>query len=542
MLTMLQNRVWQTTIGAGFSLALLLSPTNAVGAVLSWDPGITGAAGGGATTSEATEWKTSGAGNVWWNGTSNVAWTNGNDATFAGTAGNVRLGGNNATISVGTLNFGVSDYTIDLKDFTDNTANNLTVTGITGSSATITNTSGTTRNFTINNATAQAWSGAITSQRIVLIKQGVGTLGFSGTLPGGFGANTLDIQNGKVEFTGTVNTQTSGVVNIGANGTLDLRGNYLGVSNANDGFRRLATAVGSTLTSSTGGTADVRFGFGGQTHDVNGTVSGDLRFRFNRGGGEVLNIGGDNSFTGGIFFNNLFSGSGTVNANHDNALGTGSINFGNANGTARVNLRTAAPSIGSLTGSGAGTRQIVLGNTAVDTTVTINQSVDGTFTGVISQFAGQTGSLTKAGDGVLTFTGANTYTGNTTINAGGLTLGSAGELRFGIEDGNISNRLLGTGAATLNGLFRLDVSALTATVGTWNLVNVATLTESFHATTFGLAFTDSTAFANAGGGFYTSGDWTFNTATGNLTLIPEPGSLVLLGLGSLCLLGGRRRK
>src|SRR5690606_19333520 len=43
----------------------------------------------------------------------------------------------------------------------------------------------------------------------------------------------------------------------------------------------------------------------------------------------------------------------------------------------------------------------------------------------ISQVLGRSGSLTKQGTGTLTLSGANTYTGNTTVAAGTLSLSSA---------------------------------------------------------------------------------------------------------------------
>jgi autotransporter-associated beta strand protein len=146
-----------------------------------------------------------------------------------------------------------------------------------------------------------------------------------------------------------------------------------------------------------------------------------------------------------------------------------------------------------------------------------------------------------AGSTATLISGVNSYTGNTSINSGAITFSSTGELRFVIQDGNTSNRVQGGGTATFNGLFRLDVSSLTASAGVWNLVDVTSLTETFHTTTFGLAFVGGPAFTNDGGGIYTNGDWTFNTATGNLTLIPEPGTIALLFAGGVLMLTPRRK-
>ena len=70
--------------------------------------------------------------------------------------------------------------------------------------------------------------------------------------------------------------------------------------------------------------------------------------------------------------------------------------------------------------NGAGTIRENYGGSAGLTVGIDNGS--GTFSGAIEQVA----SLTKAGSGAETLTGANTYGGATTINAGTLEIGNGG--------------------------------------------------------------------------------------------------------------------
>lgn len=71
-------------------------------------------------------------------------------------------------------------------------------------------------------------------------------------------------------------------------------------------------------------------------------------------------------------------------------------------------------------------------------------------------------------------------------------------------------------------------------------MDVSSLTESFGGT-FGLKFLDDTTFTQSGT-LYTSGDWSFDTQTGTLTVIPEPGTLALVGMSLLALAVFRRKK
>jgi autotransporter-associated beta strand protein len=177
-----------------------------------------------------------------------------------------------------------------------------------------------------------------------------------------------------------------------------------------------------------------------------------------------------------------------------------------------------------------------------DLTVTSVKDVGGTvaFTNILSG----AGALTKVGSGAATLSGDNTYTGNTTVDEGTLTLTSAGEFRFKIQDANVSNKILGDSTVVFDGLFRLDINDLMATSGSWNLVDVTNLTESF-GSTFNLAFVGGPTFTpNVDGITYSSGDWLFSEATGNLQLlaaVPEPSALMLVGTSMLALLSRRRR-
>lgn len=158
------------------------------------------------------------------------------------------------------------------------------------------------------------------------------------------------------------------------------------------------------------------------------------------------------------------------------------------------------------------------------------------------------GAITSGSAAPVVFQGVNTYTGNTTIFGSGsanrmgwLQLDSTSETLFKLQNANVTNSILSgssslanQGRVELNGLLRIDTSNLTATSGTWNLVDVAGLNESFGGS-FGLAFVGGPAFTNAGSGTYTSGSganqWTFSTATGDIVLVPEPSSIALAGIG-----------
>src|ERR1035437_3284357 len=79
------------------------------------------------------------------------------------------------------------------------------------------------------------------------------------------------------------------------------------------------------------------------------------------------------------------------------------------NGT--VDMHGASQSVGGITGSGTLTNSVA----SINTTLTVVGTSQ--FDGVIQNGAAQM-SLVKDAGGVLTLTGASTYTGNTTIKAG----------------------------------------------------------------------------------------------------------------------------
>lgn len=130
------------------------------------------------------------------------------------------------------------------------------------------------------------------------------------------------------------------------------------------------------------------------------------------------------------------------------------------------------------------------------------------------------GAVIKRGSGSLTFTAANTYTGNTTVNAGTLTLAAGAQLRFvlGATSG-LTNKLTGSGSGTavLNGAFVIDTSAADSLPsGEWILEDVASLTGAY-----GASFTVS-GFTDAGSDKWTKVNgsklYTFNETTGTLKL------------------------
>lgn len=125
-----------------------------------------------------------------------------------------------------------------------------------------------------------------------------------------------------------------------------------------------------------------------------------------------------------------------------------------------------------------------------------------------------TGELTIIANLGTTFAAANTFTGNLVVN-GAFTLADTGSLVFDIGANGVNNSVSGTGPATFNGTFTIDLADAGNTVGnSWTLVNVGTLTE-----TFGAAFNVAGFTENEGIWTSASGTYQFSETTGVLTRI-----------------------
>jgi len=145
-----------------------------------------------------------------------------------------------------------------------------------------------------------------------------------------------------------------------------------------------------------------------------GVISGTGSLTQNGRG--VLALTGANSYSGGTAIN-----AGSVSVGNNRALGTGTVNM--AAGT------TVAFASSGLTLANA----FILNG---DPTYTVASGNTDTLSGVIAD--GNTpGELLLNGGGTLVLTGANTYTGGTTISAGTLQLGSGG--KSGSISGNVTD-------------------------------------------------------------------------------------------------------
>lgn len=143
----------------------------------------------------------------------------------------------------------------------------------------------------------------------------------------------------------------------------------------------------------------------------------------------VLNLNGANSYSG-----NTTLEAGTLGIGNNSALGTGSLSIPSS-ATLRANANALAIANNINIGSGI--------TATVDT-----QSNSLTLSGVIAN-ATTNGILRKIGNGTLFLTGANTYTGGTTLGAGTLNVNSAAALSTGSVTFAGNATLQQTGALTL---------------------------------------------------------------------------------------------
>ncbi len=198
--------------------------------------------------------------------------------------------------------------------------------------------------------------------------------------------------------------------------------------------------------------------------------------------------------------------------------------------SAALNLNGITQTIGSLTG--------VAGSSVIDTGALIsgNDNTNATFAGTISGG----GSVTKIGTGMMFLSGANTYTGATTVSSGTLTIGPAGSL--------VSTAASVSNGATLNVAGSLPSATNLTANGTVNFSNasqtLATLTDAGAGTrsvtlnNTALAVTGTSTFSGSisGGGSLTVTSSGALTLTGNNSYTAattvNSGTLYLSNIGS----------
>ena len=292
----------------------------------------------------------------------------------------------------------------------------LLVKGITlnGGSGTI-NTS-STGTLTISGSVIPPTGGSGT-----LIKTGSGTLALSGS-------NTYTgvlVAGGSLRISATGGLGASGLTAGGAPIVNEI------ADNATLEFGTTIVYSGARNFQIDGPNSNVQVNTGTITLSSNAFVSGSGTL--NKAGTGTLTLNTASSYTGGTIVKagtlNGASGSfgsgdlaiaptgttagGSVVVNSTGALASTANVTVNNNGVAlgTLNLNDAAPVIGSLAGNG----QV---NLASGSTLTVGNTTSTTFSGVIAGSAG----LTKVGSSTLSLTGANTYTGTTTLNGTSSTL------------------------------------------------------------------------------------------------------------------------
>ena len=485
----------QTTISAG--LALNAARTFNIGSngTSAGDVSISGIVSNGSAVSSLTKTGV---------GTLTLSGANTFSGGLSNNAGTVLLGSSSALgTAAATLGDTVGSASAS---FLFNTSSGLTVANAIAVRAnTGTMTLGGTNTSGIN-----AFSGAITlSNALTVTADAGGEVDFNGAISGAFavtkiGAGTIKLNTANPYSGGTVvnsGTLSLGTNNALGNGTVTVNSGTLDFAANNSATVSALTLVDGTLAGSGTSTLTTAGNIGVQ----NGSISVILA-----GAGSLVKT---TAGTVSLSSSSGFSGTTSVN---DGTLAIGKINALPTTtdltvaGPGTLNLQGFATQIGSL--SGAGNVRLGTGN------LTVGNSTSTSFSGVISGLGG----LIKTGSGVLTLTGANTFTGSTTISQGTVQLGQSSAL----------NPLTALTLTLTSSTY--DANNFTSTVG--SIAGAGNILDGIATFSFG-GDNSSTSFSGviSGSGTITkegSGTTTLSgvsTHSGNLNL--NNGRLILNGAG-----------
>lgn len=388
-------------------------------------------------------------------------------------AGNSALGTGRLTLSNSTLD-NTSAGTVDLSGTTNNvqTWNNalsLVFTGTRalnlGTGAVTWGTSAATDAMTLTNNSALAGTsftigGAITPGTggtagvKTLNIAGIGSTALTGNITYG-SATAIDLNDtspGTLTISGTSNLRTLTLSGVGSS-TVNLGTGNLTL--ANGGAATLVATTNSTINSTGAGTltlganSDDIGAAAGVTLTINAKITGVIGNTFeifHAGGGTVVltntnAIAGPVRVSGGTLSvssiaNNL--GTGTDNILLGN-LAVSTVLLYNASGTGEITNRiiniNGSATATAIDQSGTGLLKFTGAvNSGIvnsgDKILTLKGSSAGTgeLAGIISNGSGGTQAIVKTGTGTWTLSGANSYTGSTTVSGGVLAIGTAGTI------------------------------------------------------------------------------------------------------------------
>ncbi|WP_080311685.1 autotransporter-associated beta strand repeat-containing protein [Salmonella enterica] len=356
-----------------------------------------------------------------------------------------------------------------------------------------------------------------------------GTIISGGTL---VATNVDALGTGDVTDNATLELNTGGTFDnaIGGSGkveksgddalTLSGRNTYTGGTTINDGTL-VATSVEALGSGDVTNDAVLALNTGGDfANNIGGTGS------VVKSGDETLTLSGSNTYTGGTLIS-----SGTLVANDVNALGTGDVTdnatlmlntggdfINNIGGTGRV--EKSGDDTLTLSGSNTYTGgTLISGGTLVASNVEALGSGDVTNNAVLELNTGGTfdnaisgsGQVVKSGDETLTLSGANSYTGGTTINDGTLIATSVDALGSGdVTDnatlalntgGTFDNTISGSGKVEKSGDDALTLSGANSYTGGTLISGGTLIASNVEALGTGDVTDNATLELNTGGDF-----------------------------------------
>ena len=394
-----------------------------------------------------------------------------------GATGTVSVGnGSNA----GTFNYAGASESTSIPFALAGSTGGASIQSLSGASLTLTTNLSVTNNggsksLTLGGAGNLTLQGTIpdgATTTVTVIKSGAGIVTLSSAASSFSGGVT--IQQGSLYVSSIGNSGSNS--SLGTNGTISMGSTanaatlrWLGTSDetTNKVFSMAGTTGGLTMTA-TGAVLTVTSGLsvvgvGNKTLTL-ASSGGNCGFNFNGliadGAGSVISVRFNGSGSGANSLgnaSNTFSGGVTIDGNTANKTTTVSVaSIGTTDSASPLgtsgNIKlgsTTATSINSLTYTGAGEttdKVIDLAGTVGEARLvqngsgtltlssnltasgvgakllTLSGSGAGRISGAIVDSSGGTTSVTKSGSGTWTLSGVNTYTGTTTVNAGGLIL------------------------------------------------------------------------------------------------------------------------